>query len=45
MELGITIEDKLVQPSKARFPIDVTELGISIVLRPVQPWKVLLPIE
>ena len=38
-------EVKPLQPLKAEFPIEVTELGIVTEVKPLQPLKAELPIE
>ena len=41
--LGMVIEVRLMQPSKASFPMLVTPLGIVIEVRPLQPLKAATP--
>ena len=43
--MGMVTEVRLVQPSKADQPIEVTELGMVTEGRPVQPEKAEAPIE
>ena len=38
-ELGILMEVKELQPSKALYLMLVTELGILIEVKALQPWK------
>ena len=42
--LGMVMEVKQEQPSKALFPILVTLLGMVMEVRLVHPWKALSPI-
>lgn len=43
--MGMEIEVRPLQPSKALSPIEVTELGIVIEVRPLQPSKAFFPME
>jgi hypothetical protein len=44
-ELGMTMEERLLQLMKAEVPIDVTELGMMIDERLLQPLNASYPIE